>query len=188
MRERIAAERVERHRVALPIEARASALIRTLIANGTTRTRSHVDIDNDVGLANLEAVLARARGLPGLDRHSARRLPAKRRDDGEGRARPHGRGAQRRRRSRRRAGSGGLRRRRQGPARHRVRPRRAVRQGNRHSSARRRRDRRCGASRHRRADDRRRACRGASRSATRSRSGAIAPDLFDRDRRRARPR
>jgi cytosine/creatinine deaminase len=57
VRERIAAERVERHRVALPIEARASALIRTLIANGTTRTRSHVDIDNDVGLANLEAVL-----------------------------------------------------------------------------------------------------------------------------------
>ena len=57
VRERIAAERVERHRVALPIEARASALIRTLIANGTTRVRSHVDIDNDVGLANLEAVL-----------------------------------------------------------------------------------------------------------------------------------
>jgi cytosine deaminase len=57
VRERIAAERVERHRVALPIEARASALIRTLIANGTTRTRSHVDIDNDVGLANLETLL-----------------------------------------------------------------------------------------------------------------------------------
>jgi cytosine/creatinine deaminase len=57
VRERIAAERVQRHRIALPIEARASALIRTLIANGTTRTRSHVDIDNDVGLANLEAVL-----------------------------------------------------------------------------------------------------------------------------------
>jgi cytosine/creatinine deaminase len=57
VRERIAAERVERHRVALPIEARASALIRTLIANGTTRVRSHVDVDNDVGLANLEAVL-----------------------------------------------------------------------------------------------------------------------------------
>ena len=36
VRERIAAERVERHRVALPIEARASGLIRTLIANGTT--------------------------------------------------------------------------------------------------------------------------------------------------------
>jgi cytosine deaminase len=57
VRERIAAERGGRHRVALPIEARASALIRTLIANGTTRARSHVDIDNDVGLANLEAVL-----------------------------------------------------------------------------------------------------------------------------------
>jgi cytosine/creatinine deaminase len=55
--ERIAAERVQRHRVALPIEARAAALIRTLIANGTTRVRSHVDIDNDVGLDNLEAVL-----------------------------------------------------------------------------------------------------------------------------------
>jgi len=57
VRERIAAERVARHRVALPIEARASALVRTLIANGSTRARSHVDIDNDVGLANLEAVL-----------------------------------------------------------------------------------------------------------------------------------
>jgi cytosine/creatinine deaminase len=57
VRERIAAERVERHGVALRIEARAAALIRTLIANGTTRARSHVDIDNDVGLANLEAVL-----------------------------------------------------------------------------------------------------------------------------------
>ena len=58
VRERIAAERVERHRVALPIEARASALVRTLIANGATRVRSHIDIDNDVGLANLEAVLS----------------------------------------------------------------------------------------------------------------------------------
>jgi cytosine/creatinine deaminase len=57
VRERIAAERVQRHRVGLKIEARASALIRTLIANGATRVRSHVDIDNDVGLANLEAVL-----------------------------------------------------------------------------------------------------------------------------------
>ena len=57
VRERIAAERVARRRVALPVEARASALIRQLIANGTTRARSHVDIDNDVKLANLEAVL-----------------------------------------------------------------------------------------------------------------------------------
>ena len=57
VRERIAAERDQRHRVALTIEQRASALIRTLIMNGTTSARSHVDIDNDVGLANLEAVL-----------------------------------------------------------------------------------------------------------------------------------
>jgi cytosine/creatinine deaminase len=56
VRQRIAAERAERHRVALPIEARASSLVRTLIANGSTRARTHVDIDNDVGLANLEAV------------------------------------------------------------------------------------------------------------------------------------
>jgi cytosine deaminase len=57
VRERIAIERVQRHRVALPVQARARALIRTLIAQGTTRARSHVDIDNDVKLANLEAVL-----------------------------------------------------------------------------------------------------------------------------------
>jgi cytosine deaminase len=57
VRERIAAERAQRHSVALSVEARASALIRTLIANGTTSVRSHVDIDNDIGLANLEAVL-----------------------------------------------------------------------------------------------------------------------------------
>jgi cytosine deaminase len=57
VRERIAAERVARHRVALPIEARASALVRQLIANGATRVRSHVDIDNDVKLDNLEAIL-----------------------------------------------------------------------------------------------------------------------------------
>jgi cytosine deaminase len=57
VRERVAAERVQRHRVALPTEARASALVRTVIANGATRARSHVDIDNDVGLDNLEAVI-----------------------------------------------------------------------------------------------------------------------------------
>ncbi len=57
VRERIAAERVQRHQVALPIEARASALVLALIANGTTRARSHIDVDSDVGLANLEAVL-----------------------------------------------------------------------------------------------------------------------------------
>ena len=58
VRERIAAERVARHHVGLPIEARAAGLIRALIAQGTTRLRTHVDIDNDVGLAHLEAILA----------------------------------------------------------------------------------------------------------------------------------
>ncbi len=57
VRERIAAERIARHRVTQPIEARAAALLQTLIVNGSTRARSHVDIDNDVGLANLESVL-----------------------------------------------------------------------------------------------------------------------------------
>jgi cytosine deaminase len=57
VRERIAIEREARYRVALPVAARAAALIRTLIANGTTRARSHVDIDGDVKLKNLEAVL-----------------------------------------------------------------------------------------------------------------------------------
>src|SRR5262249_9309181 len=57
VRERIAAERAARHRMASPIEARASALVRALIANGSTRVRSHIDIDNDIGLANLEAIL-----------------------------------------------------------------------------------------------------------------------------------
>src|SRR5260370_21585627 len=42
VRERIAAERVARHRVAATIEARASALVRTLIAHRTTRPRSHL--------------------------------------------------------------------------------------------------------------------------------------------------
>ncbi len=57
VRERIAIEREARHRVGLPVAARAAALIAELIANGTTRARSHIDIDSDVKLANLEAVL-----------------------------------------------------------------------------------------------------------------------------------
>lgn len=58
VRERIAAERIARHAVPLSVEARATNLLRRLLANGTTRVRSHVDIDNDVKLANLEALLA----------------------------------------------------------------------------------------------------------------------------------
>ena len=173
VRERIAAERVERHRVALPIEARASALIRTLIANGTTRVRSHIDIDNDVGLANLEAVLSVREAFREWIDIQLVAFPQSGVMTREGRARPPRRGARRRRRSGGRPGPGWLRRGRQGSARHRVRPRRAVRQGNRHSSARRRRDRRCRASRHRRAHHRRRAAgarRGQPRVRARKRS------------------
>lgn len=57
VRQRIAAERALR-RSLTPVRERAGALIRRLLANGTTHIRSHVDIDGDVGLANLEALLA----------------------------------------------------------------------------------------------------------------------------------
>lgn len=57
VRQRIAAERALRRKLT-PVRERARALIRRLLANGTTRIRSHVDIDSDVGLAHLEALLA----------------------------------------------------------------------------------------------------------------------------------
>jgi cytosine deaminase len=66
VRERIAIEREARHRVTRPVAARADALIRALIVNGTTRARSHIDIDGDVKLSQLEAMLevrARRRDL-----------------------------------------------------------------------------------------------------------------------------
>jgi len=40
-----------------PVEARARALLETAIAHGTTHMRSHFDIDAEVGLRNLEALL-----------------------------------------------------------------------------------------------------------------------------------
>ena len=43
---------------AAPIEERASALVELAISRGTTYMRSHVDIDPQAGLRNLEAVLA----------------------------------------------------------------------------------------------------------------------------------
>lgn len=57
VRQRIAAERVARRCVPLSVEERAGALIRQLLANGTTRVRSHVDIDSDIKLEHLEALL-----------------------------------------------------------------------------------------------------------------------------------
>ena len=187
VRERIAAERVERHRVALPIEARASALIRTLIANGTTRARSHIDIDNDVGLANLEAVLrvreayrdwidiqlvafpqsgvTTEKGAPDL---MAAAISAG--ADLIGGLDPAG-------------FDGDVK----GQLDIIFGLAEQVRQGNRHSSARRRRDRRFGAPRHRRADDRRRHARPrCGQPRVRARSHRARP--VRKDRRRARPR
>ena len=58
VRERIEAERAVRQSLDVPVTARAEALIRQIAAFGTTRVRSHVDIDPVLGLANLEAVLS----------------------------------------------------------------------------------------------------------------------------------
>lgn len=56
--QRIEAERAVRQSLAVPVTARAEALIRQIVAFGTTRVRSHVDIDPVLGLTNLEAVLS----------------------------------------------------------------------------------------------------------------------------------
>lgn len=42
---------------ARPVAERAAAMIERCVSRGTTRMRTHVDIDPEVGLANLEAVL-----------------------------------------------------------------------------------------------------------------------------------
>ena len=54
---RIAAERALRRTVPLSVEARGGGLIERLSAYGTTALRTHVDIDAEVRLAGLEAVL-----------------------------------------------------------------------------------------------------------------------------------
>ncbi|RUV30304.1 metal-dependent hydrolase, partial [Mesorhizobium sp. M1A.T.Ca.IN.004.03.1.1] len=55
---RIEAEKSLRRTVALPVEARGGALLEKLAAYGTLSVRSHVDIDTEVGLKGLEAVLS----------------------------------------------------------------------------------------------------------------------------------
>lgn len=55
---RIAAEKRLRRTVSLPVEARGGSLIEQIAAYGTGSVRSHVDIDTEVGLAGLDAVLA----------------------------------------------------------------------------------------------------------------------------------
>jgi cytosine deaminase len=55
--ERIAREKELRRELKYPVEDRAKHLIAQIVAYGTTALRSHVDIDNEVGLAGLHALL-----------------------------------------------------------------------------------------------------------------------------------
>lgn len=55
---RIDAEKQLRRTVALPVEKRGGALLEKIAALGTLSVRSHVDIDTEIGLKNLEAVLS----------------------------------------------------------------------------------------------------------------------------------
>lgn len=54
---RIEAERIERARVPLPMEERAVQLIDQVIGFGTVAIRSHVDIDQELGLSHVETLL-----------------------------------------------------------------------------------------------------------------------------------
>jgi cytosine deaminase len=55
--ERIAREKELRRELRYCVEERAMALIRRIVAHGTTSVRSHVDIDSEVGLSGLHALL-----------------------------------------------------------------------------------------------------------------------------------
>ena len=55
---RIETEKRLRGDFSMSVEERAEALLRHMIACGTTALRTHVDIDPEIGLANLRAVLA----------------------------------------------------------------------------------------------------------------------------------
>jgi cytosine deaminase len=54
---RIENERTVRGGLALPVEARAEALLERMLAYGTTALRTHVDIDDVVGLSGFQAVM-----------------------------------------------------------------------------------------------------------------------------------
>jgi cytosine/adenosine deaminase-related metal-dependent hydrolase len=55
--ERIAREKELRRELCYPVEQRAKHLIRRIVAYGTTAVRTHVDIDSEIGLAGLHALL-----------------------------------------------------------------------------------------------------------------------------------
>ena len=56
--ERTAREKELRRELNYPVAERAKQLIRRVVVNGTTAVRSHVDIDSEIGLAGLGALLA----------------------------------------------------------------------------------------------------------------------------------
>jgi cytosine deaminase len=56
--ERIAREKELRRKLSYPVEERAKQLISRVVGHGTTALRSHVDIDTEVGLSGLHALLA----------------------------------------------------------------------------------------------------------------------------------
>jgi cytosine/adenosine deaminase-related metal-dependent hydrolase len=64
--ERIAREKELRRELAYPVEERAKQLIRQVVGYGTTTLRSHVDIDTEVRLGGLHALLAVREAVPDL--------------------------------------------------------------------------------------------------------------------------
>ena len=55
--ERIAREKELRRELRYPVEARARRLIQQVAGHGTTALRSHVDVDSEIGLSGLHALL-----------------------------------------------------------------------------------------------------------------------------------
>jgi len=56
--ERIEAEKALRRETGTPVAERGGALVRQMVRHGTSRVRTHVDIDPEAGLSGLHAVLA----------------------------------------------------------------------------------------------------------------------------------
>jgi cytosine/adenosine deaminase-related metal-dependent hydrolase len=63
---RIAEEKAERRAIAEPLAERARRLVGHVAARGTTALRSHVDVDPEIGLSSLEALLALRQQVAGL--------------------------------------------------------------------------------------------------------------------------
>src|SRR5580692_2000463 len=55
--ERIAREKELRRELRYPVELRARRLIQQVVGHGTTTLRSHVDVDSEIGLSGLHALL-----------------------------------------------------------------------------------------------------------------------------------